>query len=127
MSAARSAQINFANRTSQTLVLPPNGATLSGGEWSPELMPPSSISANSEVTWQSESDGFLTGTQGTAVYVFQGAGTTISVIVSWDNPYDGSSTYSAVVNPQSSGYQAQGSTPDNDADNATFNVQLTGF
>ena len=124
MSAARSVQINFNNQTSETLSLPTNGASLSGGEWSSGLTPPSSIPPNSQVVWQSESDGFLTGTQGTATYVFQNAATTMSVIVSWDNPYDGSSTYSAVVNPQGSGYQAQGSTPDNDADNATFNVQL---
>jgi hypothetical protein len=124
MSAARSVQINFNNQTAEALILPPNGASLSGGEWSAGQAPPSSISPNSQVVWQSESDGFMTGTEGSAVYVFQ-ANAANSVTVAWDNPYAGSNTYSAVVNPQNAGYNVQCSTPDNDADNSTVFVTLS--
>lgn len=127
MAASRSVQIFFTNQTSQTLTLPANGASLSGGIWSAGLTPPSTIPGNSTVNWQSESDGFLTGTQGIATYVFADSttNTEFSVTVSWDNPYDGSSTYLTSVAPQAAGYQSQGGTSDNDADNATFNVSFS--
>ena len=87
--SARSATIKLQNKTKSKLSL--TGAKLSHGVWSENQYPPESIEAGGSGTWESESDGFMTGTQGSASYHLVDSGT---VTVSWDNPYAGSNSYS---------------------------------
>ncbi|KAA6223842.1 hypothetical protein CP973_19665 [Streptomyces albofaciens JCM 4342] len=68
-------------------------ATLQHGEWQANSYPAESIGAYSSASWQSQSDGFATGTEGEAVYA-TGYG---EVRVKWNNPYVGSNSYSCTA------------------------------
>lgn len=120
--AVRSVAIVLINTTGFTLQLTNSG--LSHGEWTSGLQPPATIPnndyANEEppfpVTFQSESDGFLTGTQGAAIYQVlddspyepdpnnPGSNMPIQVTswiyLSWDNPYYGSTSCNAKIETQ---------------------------
>jgi hypothetical protein len=87
--AARSTQVILVNGTGFTLSL--TGSGLSHGEWSSGAQPPSSVAANATVSWQSESDGFATGTEGTADFTVVSTGA--SLHFHWDNPFVGSNSY----------------------------------
>jgi Kelch motif len=87
--AARSTQVILVNDTGFTLSL--TGSDLSHGEWSSGAEPPGTIGANSTVSWQSESDGIATGTEGTAD--FDVVSTGASLHFHWDNPFVGSNSY----------------------------------
>ncbi len=91
--AARSTNVTLQNNT--TLTLTRTNANLSHGIWSQNLYPPQTIDSNSKGNWQSESDGFMTGTEGTVTYQFLNAAG--SVTINWDNPYAGSNSYSHSV------------------------------
>jgi hypothetical protein len=93
MSAQRSVQVTFNNQTSQVLQL--NSANLAHGIWG--IPPPPIVVANSSVTWESESQGFMTGVQGDVIYSFQSQSSTL-VTLNWDNPFVGSSVYTGTVN-----------------------------
>lgn len=67
-----------------------SNASLSNGVWTNNMYPPKTIAANGDASWQSESDGFLTGTEGTVTYYLANFG---DVKVSWNDPYSGSNTY----------------------------------
>ena len=86
--SARSTTVKFNNTTSETLTL--TDANLSHGVWSRNLYPPKTIAPKSSATWMSESDGFMTGTEGTVTYLSSKGNVTIH----WDNPYVGSNSYS---------------------------------
>ncbi|WP_395844821.1 aegerolysin family protein [Cystobacter fuscus] len=87
--ASRSVTVTFTNNTSQALVLA--NAALQGGTWSQNMYPPSQINPGQKVTWESESNGFATGTQGTVTYNVQnGAG---QAMMSWNDPFSGSNAY----------------------------------
>jgi hypothetical protein len=99
MSAARSVTVVFANQTTQNLVRASFG--LQHGIWSGDqgqLMPPQEIQAGSSASWESESSGLLTGTQGSAIYAFE-ASTSQLVSLTWDNPFSGQSVYTAAFPP----------------------------
>ncbi|GGX14637.1 aegerolysin family protein [Aquimarina muelleri] len=88
--SARSTTVKLQNTTSDLIKL--TDASLSHGVWSSNQYPPSTISANSDGSWMSESDGFMTGTEGTVTYQLpNGIG---SIVITWDNPYVGSNSYS---------------------------------
>lgn len=87
--SARSTTVTLQNTTSDTLTL--TNAHLDGGIWSQNQYPPATISGDSKGTWMSESDGFMTGTQGSVTYQLpesQG-----SIYIEWDNPYVGGNSY----------------------------------
>ena len=67
------------------------GSDLSHGEWSSGAEPPGTVAPNSTVSWQSESDGIATGTEGTAD--FDVVSTGASLHFHWDNPFVGSNSY----------------------------------
>ncbi|MFJ7593162.1 Crystal protein ET79 [Streptomyces sp. NPDC097617] len=90
--AARSTQVTLNNSTGGLLARTDSG--LSHGIWSDNQLPPVNIMPGQRGTWQSESDGFLTGTQGYATYQVQGGG---HVTVQWNNPYSGSNSYSCTA------------------------------
>ncbi|MEU9255692.1 hypothetical protein AB0D66_28075 [Streptomyces sp. NPDC048270] len=83
--AARSTKVTLTNRT--PLAWTRWEASLVHGMWYPE--PPATIAADSSGTWQSESNGVLTGTEGLAVFGTQHG----PVEIYWNNPYFGSNKY----------------------------------
>jgi hypothetical protein len=61
--AARSVKVQFETEGMPNTKLVLVGSGLSHGEWSSGLQPPESLPPGFAIEWQSESDGFLTGTQ----------------------------------------------------------------
>jgi hypothetical protein len=86
--AARSVHVLFNNQSDTALVR--TNENLDHGCWTSE--PPARIEANSSVSWQSESCGFATGTEGEADYSIPSGGT---AHFHWDNPFAGSNSYDA--------------------------------
>jgi hypothetical protein len=93
--AARSISIVLHNTTDQDLTL--TSSDLPGGTWTQQ--PPDNIGPTADGSWESESDGVLTGTQGSVVYSIGGDGD--SVLIGWDNPFAGTNKFSINL---SSGY-----------------------
>jgi hypothetical protein len=75
------------NRT--TLPLQYVGGSASHGVWKTNV--PSSIAPGAYGDWETESNGFMTGTQASITYGLQGVG---NVTLSWDDPFSGSNSYS---------------------------------
>lgn len=94
--SARSVNATLNNNASFNLQLLTSSINLQHGEWT--TYPPSNILAGGNGNWQTDSDGFLTGTEGSLVYqfIYTGNGTTSieTLKVYWDDPYDGSNGYS---------------------------------
>lgn len=86
--AARSVDVTFNNETDSTMHR--TYMKLDHGAWCENSSPPETIAAHESGQWCSESDGFMTGTEGTVHYHLDGEGT---VKVHWDNPYSGSNSY----------------------------------
>lgn len=89
-SAARSTQIKFHNGTGCQLNLQSYG--LDHGIWSQE--PPATVHNTGDVSWQSESNGFMTGTEGSVTYKTsnceEGWRNDRTIRLHWNNPYVGS-------------------------------------
>ncbi|MFD5921354.1 Crystal protein ET79 [Kitasatospora sp. NPDC058201] len=92
LQAARSTHVTLGNNTGHQLTRTYD--SLSRGIWSTNQLPPGDIPAWHSGSWQSESDGFLTGTEGEVQYNLAGVG---AVTVHWNNPYAGSNSYSCTV------------------------------
>jgi hypothetical protein len=88
--AARSVSVSFTNKSGVALTF--GGSSLLHGEWTTE--PPARIEAGQTVSWESESNGVATGTEGTAYYDVEGLGITSRSLFHWDNPFIGSNSYS---------------------------------
>lgn len=110
--ASRSCTIIFTNTTG--LGLGYIGDSLSHGEWYNK--PPGSLGAHGQ--WSSESDGDMTGTQGSVQYQYNDNGSPINLTITWDVPWDGSNTFT--TQSGSKNYTLTYSTSGND--NATLNV-----
>ena len=114
--AARSTNITIVNNTTLDLIL--ESASVIDGIWSPGSYPQSPIAAGTKGSWQSESDGVMTGTEGNVTYHFQiPAG---PVYINWDNPYVGNNGYS-IITPAGYTLQQTGG----DGDNATVTFTLS--
>ncbi len=91
--AARSTHVFLANLTRCDLVLVT--ARLDHGEWT--VRPPHRIALGDEGNWESESNGFATGTEGEADYFTQSCRDPglngKRVHFHWDNPFVGSNSY----------------------------------
>jgi len=89
--AARSVTITLSNRTGYTLSRA--NWVVDHGIWS--TLPPETIANHTTVTWATESNGFLTGTEG---HIYYWIGDTNQwVYLHWDNPYVGSNSYDQSV------------------------------
>jgi hypothetical protein len=112
--AARSVFVNFVNNADVALIR--DSGSLSHGIWTTQ--PPTRIEAGATVSWESESSGVLTGTEGEVTYKIEtGPGQTDgSTHFHWDNPFIGSNSYDEAVPV---GYKADRS--GGDGDNATVN------
>ena len=90
--SSRSTLIKFNNETNSALSR--TYMNLDHGVWSSNMVPSETIPAHESSTCQSESDGFMTGTEGTVSYNLPGKG---EVKLNWDNPFSGSNEYSATA------------------------------
>lgn len=94
--SARSVKANLHNNTGYYLQILPDSISLLHGEWT--TYPPAQIAPGGTGTWQTDSDGFLTGTEGSLKYQFVDLRTTPASIqyvkCYWDDPYAGSNSYS---------------------------------
>ena len=113
--ASRSTLIKIQNNTNATLTR--TSASLSAGEWTENMYPPDTISANGTATFQAESDGFATGDQGSVNYQVGSAG---QLQINFDDPFSGSNGYSVSA---PSGYSA--SYTGGDGNNGAIVVTLT--
>lgn len=89
--AARSVFVNLVNRSDAVLIR--TTFSLSHGIWTHE--PPLRIEAGAKQTWESESSGFATGTEGEVTYDIQVvAGQSDGTAhFHWDNPFVGSNSF----------------------------------
>ena len=89
--AARSTTVNLTNNADVALVR--NSGSLSHGEWDTE--PPLRVEVGQSVSWESESDGVATGTEGEVFYDIETAPgqTGGQAHFHWDNPFIGSNSY----------------------------------
>ena len=111
--AARSYLIQLTNYTGLALRLDPEKTELIRGQWTDA--PPDVIGNSSTAHFGSESDGFMTGTEGQATY----ASSAGDFVIYWDNPYVGSDETSVQTPP---GYTS--TKEDSKGDNATLKVVL---
>ncbi|MFI9230598.1 hypothetical protein [Streptomyces rimosus] len=91
-------------------------ASLTHGEWQANSYPAEVIGAWSSAAWQSQSDGFATGTEGEAVYVTSFG----EVYVKWNNPYVGSNSYTCTA---SGGHSCERSGGSGNNASVTFTVR----
>jgi len=110
--AARSVTVNFTNNSDVALVR--NNDGLSHGEWTVE--PPARVEAGTSVSWESESAGIATGTEGEVFYDIETlpGQTGGQAHFHWDDPFVGSNSYDESV---PDGYKADRS--GGSGDNAT--------
>jgi hypothetical protein len=113
--ASRSVTVTFNNNTSQSFVL--SNAALQGGAWSQNMYPPRQLAPGQTVTWESESNGFATGTQGIVTYSAQGGAG--QAVVSWDDPFSGDNAYTQLATGP---YQIVRSGGDGNNANVTFTL-----
>ncbi|KAF7333177.1 Crystal protein ET79 [Mycena venus] len=117
MSPSRSVTVKFTNNSGG--IVTRSSASLAGGVWTTNQYPPDTISAGATGSWESESDGLWTGTEGTVVYTLPGAAITIY----WNNPQVGSNDYSiTIAGAEAASYK--GSHTGGDGNNATVNFTL---
>jgi hypothetical protein len=92
--SARSVEATIINQSNATLLLSGN-CKLDHGILSQS--PEAAIPPSSTATFLAESDGFMTGTEGTCVYTISGVGS--QVIIYWDNPFIGANTFGISLKP----------------------------
>jgi len=95
--AARSVTVNLKNNLTVRLKLDTSSLKLPHGEW--DSYPPSVIGPKETGTWETESDGFATGTEGYCTYLFAAGDDIGTVQLHWDNPFVGSNSYGINVDP----------------------------
>lgn len=128
--AARSTAVHFLNGTRNTRLYRVDYG-LQHGEWSSE--PPSTVEPGQDVSWQSESAGFMTGTEGYVRYYPVDATTdsvgipspapdAATVYLYWDNPWAGSNSY----NQSAPALYAVNRAGDGSGDNASISFSLGG-
>ena len=95
--AARSTHVTLTNQAGRFNLIKLSD-TLDHGEWT--IRPPATVGNQAE--WESESNGFATGTEGSANYRIEtDEGEPIGTLdLHWDNPFVGSNSYDQSVNPQ---------------------------
>lgn len=85
--AARTVHCYFKNLTDQTLVR--ESENLDHGIYTDPWFPPQTIQPGAVGEWRSESDGFMTGTEGRAQYSIASNVGTEFIDLWWDNPFIG--------------------------------------
>lgn len=93
--AARTVHCFFKNLTDQTLSR--ESEHLEHGIYTEPTFPPQTIAPGAVGEWRSESDGFMTGTEGRARYRIASEGGTEFIDLWWDNPFIGGNKSSIVI------------------------------
>lgn len=88
--ASRSIEVTLVNETAEDLTL--TGTNLEHGVFASP--PPINIGGNASGDWTAESDGFMTGTEGSATYAVGAAGV---AHFRWDVPFVGDNQFSSAV------------------------------
>ncbi len=120
----RSVNASMLNDTNVTLRLLTSSISLPHGEW--VTYPPANLAPGDTARWQTDSDGFMTGTEGSFTYQFIYIGESEpsieTVKLYWDNPYVGGNGYSisCSVPAFKTGYSG------GDGDNATVTYTFSG-
>jgi hypothetical protein len=96
--AARSIRVNFVNKTRIPEALVLTEHELEHGRW---VFKPSDFVGDGDF-WESESNGFLTGTEGRVKYLVRTADlrTKLELHLHWNNPFVGDNSYDATVRPR---------------------------
>ena len=116
--SARSVIVKLENQTSAILMLQQDTLFLDHGEW--VIYPPQNIYPTQTAEWRTDSNGFMTGTEGRCTYQFIAGSQIANAKIHWDNPYVGGNSYSiSVVPPPYSGKYDGGS-----GDNATVTFHV---
>jgi hypothetical protein len=115
--ASRSVDVYFDNQTDIMLTRRTFG--LAHGIWTNDKVPPEQIAGQTKAYWRSESDGFMTGTEGFAEY-YPGVDLESIVRVIWDNPWLGSNKYTESA---PSGYKISHSGGSGDNATVTFTMK----
>lgn len=116
--SARSTVAKLQNNSGRTLYLDSTSIQLAHGEW--VTYPPEKIPNGQTGQWQTDSDGFMTGTEGRLQYQFADDDGIENVRVYWDNPYIGNNGYSITVS--AAGYKV--GYDGGSGDNATVNYYI---
>ncbi|MFI6297958.1 hypothetical protein ACIBEJ_40650 [Nonomuraea sp. NPDC050790] len=90
--AARSVAVTFTNTTGE--ILGKNFEALMHGVWTNGIEPPQTVMPGETVSWESESDGVATGTEGRLQYRVGDGGPIIEM--HWSNPFVGANTFDEV-------------------------------
>ncbi|KOU65337.1 hypothetical protein ADK55_06810 [Streptomyces sp. WM4235] len=113
--AARSTTVTLTNNSGKLLAR--DGSQLKWGIWSDGMLPPSMVQPGVTAKWASESEGVMTGTEGSVTFSMTGESNKVTVY--WNNPYVGSNGYSCSV---PSGYTCSRSGGGGDNAAASFTV-----
>ena len=97
--AQRSVACTLKNESKHDLVL--DRVELDHGIWSAAGQPPARVARGAEGRWESESNGVMTGTEGTAVYRVGDTGALLTIY--WDNPFVGDNTFTQILFPPAQG------------------------
>lgn len=114
VSSARSVEVKVANQTGEALTC--GDVTLDGGEWA--SYPPDTIQPDQVARWRTQSNGFMTGTEGRATFAIGSSQATVKLW--WNNPYVGSNGYSCTV---SAGYKCSRDGGSGNDSSVTFTVR----
>lgn len=116
--AARSVEVFFENYLDSNLNLVPDSQILDHGIWitpPPFKIPKAQSGVPGKGSWNSESDGFATGTEGYCTYAFYDSASeeVFYIKIHWNNPFAGSSGYDIVSNNETINVSYSGGAGDN--------------
>ena len=94
---------------------------LDHGVWTNNNVPPSRIEAGETVSWESESDGVATGTEGEVQYEIEG--TSITMNVHWDDPFVGSNSFD-ITGLDNVGYHTTAGGEQGDNVSASYSINI---
>lgn len=97
--ACRGVENILVNESQHELVL--ESHELDHGIWSPTGPMPARIAPGATARWGSESNGFMTGTEGTAIYKVGSTGARLTIY--WDNPFIGDNEFKQTFAQPSAG------------------------
>ncbi len=97
------------------------GGQLDHGEWTNNNKPPARIEAGETVSWESESDGIATGTEGEVQYQIEG--TSITMNLHWDDPFVGSNSFD-ITGLDNVGYHTTADGQQGDNVSASYSINI---
>jgi len=118
--SARSVSGHIFNFSNHSISLATGTCLLAHGILS--TSPPSYIPANQIASFEADSDGFMTGTEGECEYAIDNVGVLFTIF--WDNPYIGDNTFSSKLDPDNIGYSTVYNSTQGDHASVTYTLTL---